>query len=125
MAHVLKHRQFCSLVEEFHGEYSDVEVRRLSRGKVLDRYMQLLPAVRTFLEEKGWRDLLADLVNDTCYRQVACNNFVVVQKTDLLKRPQPWNSQNKFKRGCSQSKPIIKSADPKDNVIKTSAKSQD
>ena len=60
-----------------------------------------------------------------CYRRVACNNLITVQKTSLLKSPLPWNSQNKFKRGCSQSKLIIKSADPKDNVIKTSAKSQD
>jgi len=37
-----------------------------------------------------------------CYRQVACNNFITVQKTGLLKSPQPWNSQDKFKRGCSQ-----------------------
>jgi len=60
-----------------------------------------------------------------CYRQIACKNFITVQKTSLLKSSQPWNSQHKFKRGCSQSKLIIKSADPKGNVIKTSAKSQD
>jgi len=60
-----------------------------------------------------------------CYKQVACKNFITVQKTSLLKSPQPWNSQDKFKRSCSQSTFIIKSADPKDNVIKTSAKSQD
>ena len=63
MAHALKHRQFRSLVEEFYGEYSDLtmhaEVRWLSSGKVLDRFMELLPAVRTFLKEKGRRDLLA------------------------------------------------------------------
>ena len=73
MAHALKHRQFRSLVEEFYDEYSDLamhaEVRWLSPGKVLDRFMELLPAVRTFLKEKGRRDLLAHLVDDTfvCY----------------------------------------------------------
>ena len=56
-AHAMKHRQFRSSVEEFHGEYPDLkmhaEVRWLSRRKLQDRFMELLPAVRTFLEEKG------------------------------------------------------------------------
>ena len=61
MAHALHHLQFRSLVEEFHGEYSDLathaDVKWLSRGKVQDRFMELLPAVRMFVEEKGWSDL--------------------------------------------------------------------
>jgi len=28
----------------------------------------------------------------------ACNNFTAVQKVGLLKSPQSWNSQNKFKK---------------------------
>ena len=72
--------------------------------------------------------------------QASClQKFITVQKTNMLKSPQPWNSQNKFKKDYSQSKRIIQSADltknsyprtitsshPNDNVIKTSAKSQD
>jgi len=64
-------------------------------------------------------------VKTLCYKQVACNNFMTAQKTGLLKSSQPRNSQDEFKRGCSQSKRIIKPVDPEDNVIKTSAKSQD
>ena len=48
----------------------------------------------------------------------AFNNFIAVQKPGLLKTPQPWNSQNKFKRSCSQSKRIIKSVDPKTTSLK-------
>lgn len=61
LAHPLKNRQFCSLVEEFESAYPDLamhaEVRWLSRGNVLDRFMELLPVVRIFLKEKARRDL--------------------------------------------------------------------
>ena len=57
MAHALNHRQLRSLVEKFHGEYCDLathaDVKWLSHGKVQDRFMELLPAVRMFVEEKG------------------------------------------------------------------------
>jgi len=69
-------------------------------------------------------NLLLNRKETCCYRQVVCNNFTV-QKTSLLKDSQAWNSQDKFKKVYRQSKPILESADPKDNVIKTSAKSQD
>jgi len=52
-----RNTELRSLVKELHGEYSDVathvDVKWLSRGKVLDRFMELLPAVRMFVEEKG------------------------------------------------------------------------
>uniref|UniRef100_A0A672IJ75 HAT C-terminal dimerisation domain-containing protein n=1 Tax=Salarias fasciatus TaxID=181472 RepID=A0A672IJ75_SALFA len=75
LAHALKHRQFRSLVEEFQSAYPDLamhaEVRWLSRGKVLDRFMELLPAVRIFLEEKGRHDLLAALEDDSFIHNAA------------------------------------------------------
>ena len=71
-------------MEEFHGDYSDLtmhaEVRWLSRGKVLDRFMELLPAMRTFMEEKGRRDLLARLVDDT----FVCNTAFLTDITRHL-----------------------------------------
>ncbi|XP_073668196.1 general transcription factor II-I repeat domain-containing protein 2-like [Paramisgurnus dabryanus] len=74
LAHALKHRQFRSLVEECESAYGDLamhaEVRWLSRGKVLCRFMQLLPAVRMFLEEKGQHNLLS-LLNDTFIENAA------------------------------------------------------
>jgi len=59
-----------------------------------------------------------------CYRQVFLQQLYYCTENRLAEKPtilkQPEQIQN-----CSQSKLIIKSADPKDNVIKTSAKSQD
>lgn len=55
LAHALKHRQFRSLVEEFESAYPDLamhaEVRWLSRGNVLDRFMESLPVECIFLKE--------------------------------------------------------------------------
>ena len=81
-ANSLNHRQFQSFLNEINAEYKDVvyhsEVRWLSRGQVLHRFISLLPAINDFLEKKGekkfdqyltdqlWmRDLcfLADLTN--------------------------------------------------------------
>jgi len=80
----VKHGQFRSLAEEFLGEFSDLtihaEVRWLSRGKVLDRFIELLPAVRTFLDEMGRRDLLAHLVEDT----FVCNTAFLTDITRHL-----------------------------------------
>ena len=53
------------------------EVGWLSRGKVLDRFMESLPAVRIFLEEKGRRELLAHLIDDT----FVCNTAFVTDIT--------------------------------------------
>jgi len=68
LAHTLKHRQFGSLVEVsrwvlWFDNASSSEV--VNSRKVLDRFMELLPDVRTFLEEKGRRDLQAHLVYHT------------------------------------------------------------
>jgi len=66
------------------------------------------------------------LVDSSQVLQASClQQLYYCTENRLVKWPQPRNSQDKFKKGCSQSKRIIKSADPKDNVIKTSAKSQD
>ena len=62
LAHALKHRQFRPLVKEFESAYV---VRWLRRGNVLHRFMELLPAVRTFLVVKGRPNLLAPLEVDT------------------------------------------------------------
>jgi len=48
-----------------------------------------------------------------------CTENKLAERLTSLKQP------GQIQKGYSQSKPIIKSADPKDNVIKTSAKSQD
>ncbi|KAK9977291.1 hypothetical protein ABG768_019112 [Culter alburnus] len=65
LAHALKHRH----------AYPDLtmhaEVIWLSRGNVLDRFMELLPVVRIFLKEKGRRDLLAPLEDNTFMHNVA------------------------------------------------------
>jgi len=48
-----------------------------------------------------------------------CTENKLAEKPATLKQP------GQIQKGYSHSKVIIKSADPKDNVIKTSAKSQD
>jgi len=65
MAQAWKHRQFRSLVKAFRGICCRNDLGRwwVNRGKVLDRFMELLPAVRMFLEEKARSQLLAHLVN--------------------------------------------------------------
>jgi len=58
-----------------------------------------------------------EMLQASCLQQLyCCTENRLAEKSAILKQPE---------RGCSQSKPIIKSADLKDNVIKTSAKSQD
>ena len=52
----LKYRQFQSILEEVGAEYGDLiyhcDVRWLSRGKVLERFQNLLEEFRQFLREK-------------------------------------------------------------------------
>lgn len=56
-ARALNHRQFRQLLEDVDAEYDDLvlhtDVRWLSRGKVLERFSSLLPAIKTFLATKG------------------------------------------------------------------------
>ncbi|KAG8436973.1 hypothetical protein GDO86_007888 [Hymenochirus boettgeri] len=56
-AHALQRRHFRGLIEELelqHGELPfHTEVRWLSKGKVLYRFNQLLPAILTFLKERN------------------------------------------------------------------------
>lgn len=53
----LKHRQFRQLIEDYDTEYNDLvthsEVRWLSCGKVLERFLSLLPEMCAFLDNKG------------------------------------------------------------------------
>ncbi|KAK5874193.1 hypothetical protein PBY51_019164 [Eleginops maclovinus] len=53
----LNHRQFRQLIEDYETEYSDLvlhnAVRWLSRGRVLERFLSLLPEISTFLDSKG------------------------------------------------------------------------
>lgn len=57
VSRALNHRQFRQLIEDYDTEYGDLlmhsEVRWLSRGKVLERFLSLLPEIRTFLDSKG------------------------------------------------------------------------
>ena len=60
-AHALKHRQFRTLVEEYDTQYQDLslhaEVRWLSRGIVLEKFMDLLPVIREFITQRKQSDL--------------------------------------------------------------------
>lgn len=60
-SHALKHRQFRTLVEEYETQYQDLtlhaEVRWLSRGIVLEKFMDLLPVIREFITQKKQADL--------------------------------------------------------------------
>ncbi|KAG9259865.1 general transcription factor II-I repeat domain-containing protein 2-like [Astyanax mexicanus] len=53
----LTHRQFRSLLEEMDSEYADLPlhsaVRWLSCGKVLERFVSCIDAIKVFLAEKG------------------------------------------------------------------------
>ena len=52
-----QHRSFKVFLEEMSAEYGDLllhaEVRRLSRGKILQRFLSLLNEVKLFMEERG------------------------------------------------------------------------
>jgi len=54
-----------------------------------------------------------------CLQQLYCTENKLAERFASLKQP------GQIQKGYSQSKLIVKSTDPKDNVIKTSAKSQD
>lgn len=66
-AHVLQHRLFKSLLEELEAAYVDLllhaNVRWLSRGKVLQRFVDLLPEIRQFLSTRKDGDY-PELSND-------------------------------------------------------------
>ena len=53
----LQHRLFKALLDELDAAYGDLllhaEVRWLSRGKVLQRFVDLLPEIKTFLSTKN------------------------------------------------------------------------
>ena len=55
-AKALNNRQFVGFLEEIETEYGDLilhsEVRWLSRGKVLDRFIDLLPHINNFFNSK-------------------------------------------------------------------------
>jgi hypothetical protein len=56
-ARPLQHRLFKHLLDEIDAHYGDLilhtEVRWLSRGKVLFRFQELLPAIVEFLQDRG------------------------------------------------------------------------
>uniref|UniRef100_H3ABK8 DUF4371 domain-containing protein n=1 Tax=Latimeria chalumnae TaxID=7897 RepID=H3ABK8_LATCH len=64
----LQHRQFRALLEEIEANYSDIpyfsNVQWLSRGAVLQRFVDLLQPIHDFLKEKGKKDLLGKLENE-------------------------------------------------------------
>ena len=77
----MNHRQFRELLKEYETEYGNLvmhnEVRWLSRGRVLERFLSLLPQIREFLASKGrneqvlenpeWIMKLAFLTDITCH----------------------------------------------------------
>ncbi|KAK3855822.1 hypothetical protein Pcinc_037799 [Petrolisthes cinctipes] len=52
----LKHRQFQAFLEEIDAEFKDVpyhaEVRWLSRGRILERFLSLRKYIKTFVNDK-------------------------------------------------------------------------
>ena len=56
MAKGLNHRQFCEFLDGIDHKYTDLllynKVRWLSKGKVLRRFFDCLPAIKLWLEEK-------------------------------------------------------------------------
>ena len=56
-AKALQHRLFKSLLDELDASYGDLlvhaDVRWLSRGKVLQRFVDLLPEIKTFLSARN------------------------------------------------------------------------
>ena len=81
VSRALNHRQFRQLIQDYDTEYSDLvlhsEVRWLSRGRVLERFLSLLPEINSFLDSKGkhqpelkdphWIIQLALLTDITCH----------------------------------------------------------
>jgi len=59
------------------------------------------------------------MLQASCLQQLYCIENKLAERLTTLKLP------GQIQKSYSQSKLIIKSADPKDNVIKTLAKSQD
>ncbi|CAH2301091.1 Hypothetical predicted protein [Pelobates cultripes] len=57
MARSLNFRQFQALLDEVHGQYNTLlmynNVRWLSRGRVLERFVACLDEIRLFMNEKG------------------------------------------------------------------------
>ena len=64
------HRQFRALLEEFDSCYRDIpvycKVRWLSRGKVLDRFVECFTEIKEFLKRKGEN-----------YPELQCDDWVV------------------------------------------------
>lgn len=71
----LKHRQFKSFLVEFSSEYGDLpyqtEVRWLSQGKVLERFLELREEICEFMESKG-KDT-TELQNKKCEMAFLCD----------------------------------------------------
>ncbi|XP_068201642.1 general transcription factor II-I repeat domain-containing protein 2B-like [Palaemon carinicauda] len=81
VSRALNYRQFRELLAEYETEYGDLvmhnEVRWLSRGRVLERFLSLLPQIREFTTSKGtvdselenpkWIMKLAFLTDLTCH----------------------------------------------------------
>lgn len=81
VSRALNHHQFRELLAEYETEYGDLvmhnEVRWLSRGRVLELFLSLLPQIREFTASKGrvepelenpeWIMKLAFLTDLTCH----------------------------------------------------------
>src|SRR6218665_1897661 len=61
-ANPLNHRQFKTLLEEYEGHYGDLvlhtDVRWLSKGKVLARFLDVIEEIKIFLRVKAKEELL-------------------------------------------------------------------
>jgi hypothetical protein len=60
----LNHRQFCDLLEAYQTEYGNLlfhnEVSWLSCGRVLERFLSLLPQIWEFVASKGREEPVLD-----------------------------------------------------------------
>ena len=89
-AKALQHRLFKSLLDELDSEYGDLilhaDVRWLSRGKVLQRFLDLLPEIIIFLKSRGEEyDQLSD---DACLLDLGFLTDLTAKLNDLNRELQ-------------------------------------
>jgi len=83
-ANALNHRQFVEFLDSLNSDYPDLlmhtEIRWLSRGRVLERFIALLPEINDFLDLKNihtFDNYLCDVqwVRDLCFLNDICHHL--------------------------------------------------